>query len=252
MRHRTVPAMAKPMFTLVAFMTAMIVSSAALAQDKKADSKKADAKPAADAPKADANSIGYFLGLSMGQQLTQSGIRLSDFNQESLTKGFTDGMNKKDAAIPDDLLRETQKQLQVLLQERRAEMIAAVKAKGVAYLAANEEKEGVKTLKSGLQYKVIKAGDGESPQATDTVKVHYTGKLINGKTFDSSVARGEPATFRVDQVIKGWQEGLQEMKEGGKWMLYVPSDMAYGPRGSQPSIGPHQVLIFEVELLEIQ
>ena len=235
MRSRTLPLMAKALL-----LTAMVTLSPLSAQDEKA------------APEVDAKSIGYFLGLSMGQQMAQSGIQATDFDQESMVKGFIDGISKKDSSLTDDQLHETQLKLQSLLGERREAMVTEMKAEGQAYLAANKEKEGVKTLPSGMQYKVIKAGDGESPGPTDTVKVHYTGKLINGKTFDSSVARGEPATFRVNQVIKGWQEGLQEMKTGGKWMLYIPSDMAYGANGSPGAIGPHQVLVFEVELLEIQ
>ncbi len=134
-------------------------------------------------------------------------------------------------------------------EERREAHIAATLN---AYLAANAKKEGVKTLQGGVQYKVIKAGDGPSPGPTETVKVHYTGKLINGTTFDSSVERGQPATFQVNQVIKGWQMALQQMKVGSKWMLYIPSDLAYGERGSQGAIGPNEVLVFEVELLAIQ
>ena len=126
------------------------------------------------------------------------------------------------------------------------------KAKGTKFLADNKTKDGVKTLEGGVQYKVLTSGKGESPALTDTVKVHYTGRLINDKVFDSSVQRGEPATFRVNQVIKGWQMALQKMSVGDKWMLYIPSDLAYGERGSQGAIGPNEVLIFEVELLAIQ
>ena len=131
-------------------------------------------------------------------------------------------------------------------------MQAAQQKKGAKFLADNAKKEGVKTLEGGVQYKVLTAGEGDSPALTDTVKVHYTGKLIDGNVFDSSVQRGEPATFRVNQVIKGWQMALQEMKVGDKWMLYIPSDLAYGERGSQGAIGPNEVLVFEVELLAIQ
>ncbi len=131
-------------------------------------------------------------------------------------------------------------------------MVAESKKKGQEYLVANSKKEGVKQLKGGVQYKVIDEGKGESPELTDTVKVHYTGRLIDGTMFDSSVQRGEPATFRVGQVIKGWQMALQEMKVGDKWMLYIPSELAYGEQGSAGAIGPNEVLVFEVELLAIQ
>ncbi len=193
----------------------------------------------------DSKSIGYFLGVSVGQQMSQNGFEIGDIDIESMLAGFKDGINKAEAKMSDDELRETQQKIQKLLETR-------VRQKGVNFLAENAKKEGIEQLGEGLQYKVLTAGKGESPSATDTVKVHYTGTLIDGEVFDSSVKRGEPATFRVNQVIKGWQTALQKMKVGDKWMLYIPSDLAYGERGSQGAIGPHEVLIFEVELLEIQ
>lgn len=189
--------------------------------------------------------IGYFLGVSVGQQMAQNGFQLGDIDIESMLSGFKDGINQAEASMSDDELRQTQTMIQQLLETR-------LKSKGVNFLAENAKQEGVKELEGGLQYKVLAEGKGESPAATDTVKVHYTGKLINGETFDSSVARGEPAMFRVNQVIKGWQMALQKMQVGDKWMLYIPSDLAYGERGSPGAIGPHEVLVFEVELLEIQ
>ena len=125
-------------------------------------------------------------------------------------------------------------------------------AKGETYLKENAKKEGVKTLPSGLQYKVVKEGSGKSPKATDTVSVHYRGTLIDGTEFDSSIKRGEPAEFPVNRVIKGWTEALQLMKEGDKWMLYIPSHLAYGERGAGGAIGPNETLIFEVELLKVK
>ena len=125
-------------------------------------------------------------------------------------------------------------------------------AKGETYLKENAKKEGVKTLPSGLQYKVVKEGSGKSPKATDTVSVHYRGTLIDGTEFDSSIKRGEPAEFPVNRVIKGWTEALQLMKEGDKWMLYIPSHLAYGERGAGGAIGPIETLIFEVELLKVK
>jgi FKBP-type peptidyl-prolyl cis-trans isomerase FklB len=122
---------------------------------------------------------------------------------------------------------------------------------GEAFLAANKTKPGVKTLPSGIQYLVLKEGTGKQPKATDEVKVHYHGTLIDGTVFDSSVNRGEPATFRLDQVIPGWTESVQKMKEGSKWRVFIPSDLAYGPRGPAP-IGPNATLIFEIELLEVK
>ena len=209
---------------------------------------------AQDTPAAsdDAKSIGYFLGFSVGQQMKQNGFQTGDFSIDSMIAGFSDGFTSKDPALKDDQLREVQGKIQSLLQKRQVEMQAKQKAKGEKFLAENAKKEGVKTLDGGVQYKVLKAGTGDTPKPTDTVKVHYTGKLIDGTVFDSSVKRGEPATFRVNQVIQGWQMALQAMKVGDKWMLYIPSDLAYGERGSPGAIGPNEVLTFEVELLDIQ
>lgn len=200
---------------------------------------------AAKVERSETQQIGYFLGVSVGQQMAQNGFRLADIDIESMLDGFKDGINQAEASMTDDELRDTQLKIQQLLETRASQ-------KGIDFLAENAKQQGIQMLEGGLQYKVLTPGTGESPSATDTVKVHYTGKLINGETFDSSVARGEPATFRVNQVIKGWQMALQKMKTGGKWMLYIPSDLAYGERGSPGAIGPHEVLVFEVELLEIQ
>jgi FKBP-type peptidyl-prolyl cis-trans isomerase len=126
------------------------------------------------------------------------------------------------------------------------------KEKGAAYLAENAKKEGVKTTASGLQYKVIKEGTGKKPTATSTVKVHYRGTLINGKEFDSSYKRNEPIEFPLNGVIPGWTEGLQLMKEGGKTLFVIPSNLAYGPSGAGSDIGPDETLIFEVELLQVK
>ncbi|QDT07161.1 FKBP-type 22 kDa peptidyl-prolyl cis-trans isomerase [Rubripirellula lacrimiformis] len=227
------------LFGGVAMLLSLLISPAVLsAQD-------ADAKEKPKVQRNEKQSIGYFLGVSVGQQMSQNGFQLGDIDIESLLAGFKDGIGQSDASMSDDELRETQTKIQEMLETR-------LRSKGVDFLAGNAKEEGIKELAGGLQYKVLTAGDGESPAATDTVKVHYTGKLINGEVFDSSVRRGEPATFRVNQVIKGWQMALQKMKVGDKWMLYIPSDLAYGERGSPGAIGPHEVLIFEVELLEIQ
>jgi FKBP-type peptidyl-prolyl cis-trans isomerase len=196
--------------------------------------------------------VGYFLGLSVGQQMRQNGFRPGDVDLEVLVSGFRDGLGEKESALTDKELVATQEKIQTLLQKRRKEQLAESIKKGQEFLVENGKQEGVKKLKGGVQYKVIEAGEGESPELTDTVKVHYTGKLINGTMFDSSVQRGEPATFRVGQVIKGWQMALQEMKVGDKWMLYIPSELAYGAQGSPGAIGPNEVLVFEVELLAIQ
>ncbi len=142
--------------------------------------------------------------------------------------------------------------LAAILQINPTMMAQDAAAKGEKYLKENATKEGVKTLPSGLQYKSLKAGSGKSPKATDTVSVHYRGTLLDGKEFDSSIKRGEPAEFPVNGVIKGWTEALQLMKEGDKWMLVIPANLAYGARGAGGDIGPNETLIFEVELLKVK
>jgi FKBP-type peptidyl-prolyl cis-trans isomerase FklB len=206
----------------------------------------------------DTDPIGYFLGVSVGQQMFQQGFKNGDFDVEALASGLSDALAGNKPALDSAVLQEASGKIEALLRSRQQErqkevgkLAAANKKKGDEFLAANGKKEGVETTESGLQYKVIKEGDGGSPTLSDTVQVHYTGKLINDEVFDSSVQRGEPATFRVGQVIKGWQEGLQKMKVGSKWMIYIPSDLAYGPDGRPGAIGPNEVLVFEVELLDI-
>ncbi len=138
------------------------------------------------------------------------------------------------------------------MEEAAKQLAEKNKNEGERFLAENKEKEGVTTLPSGLQYKVIKAGNGSSPKASDTVTTHYRGALIDGTEFDSSHKRGEPTSFPVGGVISGWTEALKLMKVGAKWQLFVPSDLAYGPRGAGQNIGPNATLIFEVELLSIE
>ncbi|NNE01071.1 MAG: FKBP-type peptidyl-prolyl cis-trans isomerase [Pirellulaceae bacterium] len=207
---------------------------------------------------ADANPIGYFLGVSVGQQMAQQGFQAGDFDVDSLAAGVTDGLKKLEPALDDKQLQGVQEEIEELLRKRQEEMMAERKQaaalnkeKGDMWLKQNAKKEGVETLEGGVQYKVIKSGKGGSPSASDTVKVHYTGQLTNGEVFDSSVKRGAPAEFRVGDVIPGWQMALKQMKVGDKWMLYIPSELAYGERGSRGAIGPNEVLVFEVELLEI-
>lgn len=153
----------------------------------------------------------------------------------------------------DKALEAFEGELREAMQKKRAEEAETNKKSGEAYLAANKSKEGVVVLPSGLQYKVLKEGDGAQPKASDTVTVHYKGTLIDGTEFDSSYGRGEPATFPVTGVIKGWVEALQLMKVGSKWQLFIPADLAYGanPRPGGP-IGPNSVLVFEVELIAIK
>ncbi len=225
-------------------------------------------EPAAAAPaKAEAappkDDIGYFLGMSVGQQLAQQGFEAKDFTAEGLAAGLVDALSGGEPKLSSEQFQAVAQKIEATLRARQQEAMEVTKKQGVVnleksklFLEENAKKEGVKQLASGLQYKVVTAGLGKSPTAENTVKVHYTGTLINGRTFDSSVERGEPATFGVGQVIPGWRQALQEMKVGDKWMLYIPPQLAYGAQGSpgrgpDEGIGPNETLIFEVELLEI-
>lgn len=211
-----------------------------------------------DSPATINDPVGYFLGFSVGQSLSQQGFLSSDFTPPALQQGLADALSEKDPALTDEQLAEAQGKIQAMLQKRQAarnaemlESAAANLVKSNKWMAENAKAEGVKELTKGVQYKVITEGEGGSPSPTDVVRVHYTGKLINGKVFDSSVERGEPMEFPVNGVIQGWQLALQKMKVGSKWILFIPPAMGYGERGSQETIGPNEVLIFEVELLEI-
>lgn len=217
-----------------------------------------DAPAKQDAPVKIDDPIGYFLGFSVGQSLSQQGFQNTDFTSEGMTQGLSDALSGKVPSLSDELLTETQGKIQAMLQQRQAAMDAKTResaaenlAKSKQWLAENAKAEGVKDLGQGVQYQVIQEGTGGSPAPTDTVRVHYTGKLTNGEVFDSSVQRGEPLDLPVNGVIKGWQMALQKMKVGSKWMLFIPPELAYGEQGSPPTIGPNETLIFEVELLEI-
>ena len=198
--------------------------------------------------------LSYAIGVDMGTSLKKNAI---DVDTDLLFKGIKDALTDSKQLLTEQELRETiqtaQKELQAKQQEKMKTLGEKNKKEGEAFLAANKKKKGVKTLPSGLQYKVITEGKGKMPKATDTVTVNYKGTLIDGTEFDSSYKRNEPATFPVNGVIKGWTEALQLMKEGSKWELFIPADLAYGERGTMGGpIGPNAVLIFEVELLKIK
>ncbi len=193
-------------------------------------------------------AIGYNIGLNLQRQdyvvdpdIIARGIR-------DILDGKTPAMSETDAR---QVLQEYQQQLFKKRQEEQGALAAKNKEAGAAWLAENAKKEGVVTLESGLQYKVLTEGTGESPAPTDTVKVNYRGTLVDGTEFDSSYSRGQPAQFKVTGVIPGWTEALQKMKAGGKWQLFIPADLAYGDRQQGDKIKPGSALIFEVELLEI-
>lgn len=202
--------------------------------------------------KTTADPVGYFLGFQFGANLAQNGIAAGDVKQEEVIKGMLDALSGKDPAVSDEVIQGAMKAFEQKLQARAAEKAKAKMAEGQKYLDDNKKKEGIQVTSTGLQYKIIKSGDGASPKATSEVSVHYEGKLTNGKVFDSSIQRGQPASFPLNRVIPGWTEALQRMKVGDKWQLFIPSNLAYGEEGRAPVIGPNEVLVFEVELLEVK
>mgnify|MGYP000474708075 CR=1 FL=1 len=197
--------------------------------------------------------VGYSLGADIGRMLKQQGVEV---DPQAFAKGFADAMAGGPLALKDEEIREVlqafQQETMAKQQEHRRAEAAANKKAADAFLAENKGKAGVVTLPSGLQYKVLTEGTGATPKETDTVTVHYRGTLLDGTEFDSSYSRGEPATFPVNGVIKGWTEALQRMRVGAKWQLFIPPELAYGERGAGRVIGPNQALVFEVELLGIK
>jgi FKBP-type peptidyl-prolyl cis-trans isomerase FklB len=208
----------------------------------------AGTKPAPSATlKTDKEKGSYAVGLNIGNSLKQQPV---DLDLPSLFKGITDGRTGSKPLLTD---QEIEAALKVLRDQAVAKASEANMQEGVNFLAANKTKDGVVTTASGLQYKIINAGTGPKPTASDTVVCNYKGTFINGTEFDSTAKHGgQPATFPVGGVIKGWTEALQLMPVGSKWELYIPSDLAYGTRGAGGAIGPNQTLIFEVELLSIK
>lgn len=190
------------------------------------------------------DSLSYAIGINVGDNLRNQKLNV---NPDILAKAIKDAISSNKSIMTSEASGAF---IQNYFQNQADKSGNENKVKGQAFLAQNKTKTGIQSTASGLQYKVLTAGTGLKPAETDKVKVHYHGTLIDGTVFDSSVERGEPATFGVTQVIKGWVEALQLMPVGSKWTLYIPSDLAYGPQGP-PSIGPNQTLIFDVELIEI-
>lgn len=192
------------------------------------------------------DKISYALGISLGNNLKNSGFK--DLGYNEIARGIQDIMDEGQAEMT---IQQAQNIVNEYFQQLQEKMHEANILEGQSFLKENASRSEVVTTASGLQYEIVKEGKGVIPQANDRVKVHYHGTLINGEVFDSSVRRGEPATFGVTQVISGWVEALQLMPVGSKWKLFIPSELAYGAQGAGQSIGPHTTLIFEVELIDI-
>jgi FKBP-type peptidyl-prolyl cis-trans isomerase FklB len=203
--------------------------------------------------KTDKDKVGYAIGMNIGKSLKRDGV---DVDPAILLHAIQDVLGGSKLLLTDQEAQATLTALQTDLrkkQELQQQQLAdANKKEGDEFLAANKTKEGVVALPSGLQYKVLQEGTGPKPAATDSVTVNYRGTLLNGTEFDSSYKRGQPATFQVGQIIKGWTEALQLMPVGSKWQLFIPPDLAYGSRQAGPTIGPNSTLVFEVELVAIQ
>ena len=203
--------------------------------------------------KTEKDKISYIIGVDIGKKLKTQPLEL---NPDFITMGLKDSLTDGKLLMTEQEMKESMTALQKEMAEKQMALVKEAgeknKIEGEAFIAENMKKEGVVTTPSGLQYKVIKEGTGKTPKLTDTVTVHYLGVLVDGTEFDSSYRRGEPATFGVDGVISGWTEALQLMKEGAKWQLFIPSNLAYGERNTGGKIGPNSTLIFEVELISIK
>ena len=254
--------MKKRMFVVVLILSGLIAMS--VSDAKEAPKEKTTPPPVTkeddvpkitvqkvDTLKTEMDKVSYAIGTQLGQNFKRQGV---DIRIGPLLRGLRDAMDGKQLALNEEQIKQVMQSFSQRMMAKRQEQqkLEAAKniAAGRAFLEANKSKEGVKVLPSGLQYKILKEGTGKSPTAEDKVRTHYSGKLIDGTEFDSSIKRGKPAEFPVKGVIKGWTEALQLMKEGGKWQLFIPSDLAYGERGNR-SIPGNSALIFEVELLEI-
>jgi FKBP-type peptidyl-prolyl cis-trans isomerase FklB len=203
--------------------------------------------------KTDEEKFSYALGMKMGANFKKQGVSV---NAAILERGVKDAMAGGKTLLTEEQAQTALMQVQNELRQKQQEKMQAEasenKKLGEAFLAENKTKDGVKTLPSGLQYKILTEGSGPKPVASDTVECNYRGTLIDGKEFDSSAKHGGPATFPVSGVIKGWTEALQMMPVGSKWQLFIPPDLAYGERGAGPDIGPDSTLVFEVELVSIK
>jgi FKBP-type peptidyl-prolyl cis-trans isomerase FklB len=227
------------------FLWSMLLGVVLLASQAGAEEKKAFQTPK--------EKQSYSIGADIGNKLKSQSI---DVDPDALAQGLKDAISGNKLLMTEQEIKESLSSLQKEMMEKQAERTKQLseknKKEGDAFLAENKKKEGVKTLPSGLQYKVITEGTGKTPKAEDTVITNYRGTLIDGTEFDSSYKRGQPATFPVKGVIPGWTEALQLMKEGSKWELFIPASLAYGERGAGNLIGPYTTLIFEIELISVK
>ena len=211
------------------------------------------AAPDATTLTSDMDKLSYSIGADLGKNFKKQGIEI---NPSVMAQGLQDGMNGSQLILTEDQMKDVLNKFQKdLMAKRNVEFnqkAEANKAKGEAFLSQNKALEGVVTLPSGLQYKIIENGKGAKPGKDDTVTVDYTGKLIDGQVFDSSEKTGKPATFKVSQVIPGWTEALQLMPAGSTWEVYVPANLAYGPRSIGGPIGPNETLIFKIHLIDVK
>lgn len=227
---------------------------------KSTTTTKQPAKKAVQPFKSESDKMSYVVGYDLGMKIFAdiSGKNLKISN-DAFLRGMTDAFNGKEAVLSAEEIQIAMELFQQQLQgqqdenaQKLKEMAEHYKKEGEAFLAENAKKDSVKTTASGLQYKILREGNGKSPAETSMVSVHYRGRLTGGVVFDESYARGEPTSFKLNQVIKGWTEGLQLMKEGAKFEFYIPNNLAYGERPAGQLIPPGSMLIFEVELLEVK
>ena len=198
--------------------------------------------------KTEQEKFSYAIGYQVGQSFKREGL---DIDSKALAQAINDVLSDSELKLSTDEMRDIVESFQAKQAAERTARADKALEEGKAFLIANKEKTGVKELPSGVQYKVITSGSGKQPKATDSISAHYRGTLLNGEEFDSSYERGQPATFGVNQVIKGWQEILQMMREGDKWEVYIPAEMAYGAQGAGGNIGPNETLTFEIELIKV-
>lgn len=241
------------------FAAVMAVSVVGMSVGKSQETPAPATQPAAGQAEKPKSPASYYLGLAIAEQMKGQGLTLEDMDIASFAMALQDELSGKGPRLNQEELQAASNALRLLMQGKVSamqkefeELAAANKEKADLFLQQNAKEEGIQTLPSGVQYKVVRDGNGASPKLSNVVRVHYTGKLLNGEVFDSSVERGQPAEFQLSGLIEAWKEALPKMKVGSKWILYVPPAMGYGaqpPRGS--SIGPNDLLIFEMELLDI-